>query len=157
MKPLNQDQRKNITKVNTYISQQTPDKKIVIFYNNFMSKPTQETYKKFYDEMYILNPNWRGGNRRKIQKNKKTQKRNNMRMRRQKTNKKQYKSKIGGWVYKSNERLDSQSSEITTNSGSDSKTKTNSNSNVKGKGLRKTKKRHSHYKSKAKSRSHTMQ
>jgi len=91
-----------------------------------------------------------GGN-----KNKKI-KRNNMRKGNKKTNKKRNNSKRGGWVYKSNERLESQSSEITTNSGSNSdsksrsKSKTNSNSNVKGEGLRKTKKRHrhSHYKSK---------
>jgi chromosome segregation ATPase len=107
----------------------------------------------------------KGGNKRKTQKDKKI-KRNNMRIRSKKTNKKQNKrnksksnSKRGGWVYKSNERLDSQSSEITTNSGSNSDSKSRSNSNVKGEGLRKTKKRHrhSHYKSKSKSRSHKMQ
>jgi hypothetical protein len=96
----------------------------------------------------------KGGNKRKTKKMRKIKK-NNMRRRSQKTNKKRNKSisksKRGGWVYKSNERLDSQSSEITTNS--------NSNSNVKGEGIRKTKKGHgnSHYKSKAKSRSHKMQ
>jgi hypothetical protein len=93
----------------------------------------------------------KGGNKQKKIK------RYNTRRRSKKTNKKRNKSnsKRGGWVYKSNEKLDSQSSEITTNSGSDSKSRTNSN--VKGEGLRKTKKRHSHYKSKAKSRTHKMQ
>ena len=105
----------------------------------------------------------KGGNKRKTQKMRKIKK-NNMRRTSQKTNKKQYKrnksksnSKRGGWVYKSNERLDSQSSEITTNSGSNSDSKSKTNSNVKGEGIRKTKKRHSHYKSKAKSRTHKMQ
>ena len=105
-----------------------------------------------------------GGNKRKTQKNKKI-KRYNMRKRSQKTNKKRNKSnsksKRGGWVYKSNERLDSQSSEITSNSGSNSDSKSRSksktNSNVKGEGLRKTKKRHRHSHYKSKSRSHKMQ
>lgn len=105
-----------------------------------------------------------GGNKRKTQKNKKI-KRYNMRKRSQKTNKKRNKSnsksKRGGWVYKSNERLDSQSSEITSNSGSNSDSKSRSksktNSNVKGEGVRKTKKGDIHYRSKAKSRTHKMQ
>ena len=164
--------------VEQYVSK-NPSSKIATTYNNFEKqlnlklntekdrikneRDKIETYRVFYTAWDDTKPIFeykRGGNRPKIQKNKKTQKRNNMRIKRQKTNKKQYKrnksnSKRGGWVYKSNERLDSQSSEITTNSESDSKSRTNSN--VKGKGLRKTKKRHSHYKSKAKSRSHKMQ
>ncbi len=149
--------KQNQAKLNSY------ERELLNAYEEYTRSETLFKPKPYEKFAKLWNRNGsRGGNKRKTQKNKKI-KSNNMRKISQKTNKNRNKSKgkskRGGWVYKSNERLDSQSSEITSNSGSDSDSKSKTNSNVKGEGLRKTKKRHSHghYKSKTKSRTHKMQ